>query len=616
MVEAAHLDRAVRDESPPTAGAPESDAAPRAETGDTAQPHPQWQQAVTAARVLAVAGPELGGIRLRARAGPVRDAWLAMFRALVPADAAWLRVAPPVAADALLGGVDLAASLTAGEPVETDGLLARAHGGVLTLAMAERLDGDAAAIIASALEDGFAASRSGTRHPARFCLVALDEGAEADEHLPHPLHQRLALDVDLDAVSWRDCAMEIPCPASVDADRRSVTLDPEIALELCRIGQALGGGSIRADLHLHRVARIVAALAGRETVSREDAAMAARLCLGLKPSPPQEQPPDAEEPAPDNEEPPEQDEPDDNAEERDITLDELAEILVASVAMAGSGVEGLAEVSAAARRRGKAGGRGGAAKTKSRRGRPCGIASSPPLPGARPDIVATLRAAAPWQKLRRQAAGANAAGQRGIIVLPGDFRYRRHRDHAESTAIFVVDASGSTALERLGEAKGAIELLLADCYVRRDSVAMIAFRGEAAEIMLAPTRSLVRAKRGLSGLPGGGGTPLASGIANAIALAGQVERHGASPLIVFLTDGKANVALDGAGDRERAREEAHRLARQNAALGYRTLFIDIARRPRDAAREIAEAMGAEYRLLPNANAAAVSQLVGQHMQAA
>ena len=93
-----------------------------------------------------------------------------------------------------------------------------------------------------------------------------------------------------------------------------------------------------------------------------------------------------------------------------------------------------------------------------------------------------------------------------------DFRMTRFQQRTRTTTIFVVDASGSSALNRLAEAKGAVELLLADCYVRRDQVALLAFRGKEAELLLPPTRSLVRAKRSLAGLPGGGGTPLAAGI--------------------------------------------------------------------------------------------------------
>jgi magnesium chelatase subunit D len=117
-----------------------------------------------------------------------------------------------------------------------------------------------------------------------------------------------------------------------------------------------------------------------------------------------------------------------------------------------------------------------------------------------------------------------------VLVRRDDFRVQRLRERRETTTVFVVDASGSAALHRLAEAKGAIELLLAECYVRRDRVALIAFRGRpgaaGAELLLPPTRSLVRAKRSLADLPGGGGTPLAHGLDAARALAEDVSRRG------------------------------------------------------------------------------------------
>jgi magnesium chelatase subunit D len=149
-------------------------------------------------------------------------------------------------------------------------------------------------------------------------------------------------------------------------------------------------------------------------------------------------------------------------------------------------------------------------------------------------------------------------------------------------------------MERLAEAKGAIELLLGDCYVRRDQVALISFRGLSAETLLEPTRSLVRAKRSLTGLPGGGPTPLAGAIRRSLEIAGMVQRRGQSPLIVYLTDGSGNIALDGGADRARAGDDAQMLARQGAALGYRSILIDISRRPREATRDLARSMQAQY----------------------
>ena len=183
-----------------------------------------------------------------------------------------------------------------------------------------------------------------------------------------------------------------------------------------------------------------------------------------------------------------------------------------------------------------------------------------------------------------------------------DFRVTRYRQRSETTTIFVVDASGSAALHRLAEAKGAVELLLADCYVRRDQVALIAFRGAAAELLLPPTRSLVRAKRNIAALPGGGGTPLASAIDAAALLAEQIQRRGGTPGLVFLTDGRANIARDGTQGRDRANSEALAAAPRLRLLRAPTLLIDTSPRPNPAAAGLAAAMGATYLPMPHARA--------------
>ena len=145
--------------------------------------------------------------------------------------------------------------------------------------------------------------------------------------------------------------------------------------------------------------------------------------------------------------------------------------------------------------------------------------------------------------------------------------------------------------------------------MRRDRVALIAFRGRTAEMLLPPTRSLARAKRGLAGLPGGGGTPLASGIDAATALAEAVRRRGETPTIVMLTDGRANVARDGAPGRSRAEEEALAAARTLAGGQFAVLFVDTSPRAQPQAQKLAVEMRARYLALPHAGAAAISQAV-------
>jgi magnesium chelatase subunit D len=198
---------------------------------------------------------------------------------------------------------------------------------------------------------------------------------------------------------------------------------------------------------------------------------------------------------------------------------------------------------------------------------------------------------------------------RRLEVRGDDFHVTRFKQRTGTTTIFVVDASGSSALHRLAEVKGAVELLLADCYVRRDSVALLSFRGRGAELLLPPTRSLVRAKRSLAGLPGGGGTPLAAGIDAAASLADAVRRRGQTPVVVLFTDGRANIAADGTGGRAQAEAEARVAAKSMRVAGFTVLLVDTSPRPQEAARQLAAEMGASYLPLPHAGSAAITGAV-------
>jgi magnesium chelatase subunit D len=254
-------------------------------------------------------------------------------------------------------------------------------------------------------------------------------------------------------------------------------------------------------------------------------------------------------------------------------------------------------------------GKSGAIQRSKLRGRPLGARRGDPRSGARLSLIDTLRAAAPWQGVRRRQAGDSTAR---VLVERDDFHVVRFKQRAETTTIFVVDASGSAALHRLAEAKGAVELLLADCYVRRDQVALIAFRGEGAELLLPPTRSLVRAKRSLAALPGGGGTPLAAGIDAAAALCELVLRRGGTPTVVCLTDGRANVGRHGTKGREQALTDALDSAVALRVSGVRSIVIDTSPRPHASAERLADALQGTYLPLPHADAAKLSDAV-QHV---
>jgi magnesium chelatase subunit D len=195
------------------------------------------------------------------------------------------------------------------------------------------------------------------------------------------------------------------------------------------------------------------------------------------------------------------------------------------------------------------------------------------------------------------------------LIQKDDIRLTRFKSRTGTTTIFVVDASGSSALQRLAEVKGAVELLLADCYIRRDEVALIAFRGHSAELILPPTRSLARAKRSLAALPGGGGTPLSAAIVAATELALAVRAKGQAPTIVLMTDGRANVAKAPDGGRAAAEAEALAAARQLGLSGIPVVLVDSSPRPQANAGRLAEAMHARYVALPHADAARLSRAV-------
>ncbi|MFW5655574.1 MAG: VWA domain-containing protein, partial [Roseicyclus sp.] len=221
------------------------------------------------------------------------------------------------------------------------------------------------------------------------------------------------------------------------------------------------------------------------------------------------------------------------------------------------------------------------------------------------DLVATLRAAAPWQPLRRKATGEEGR----LHVRLSDIRVRQFEERSDRAIIFVVDASGSAALARLAEAKGAVELLLGEAYSRRDHVALVAFRGEGADVLLPPTRSLVQTKRRLGQLPGGGGTPLAAGLKAALELADLAQSKGMTPSIAPLTDGRANVDLTGVADRTQAAEDARAMARAIRARGLPGLVIDTGLRPTRGLGDLAREMRVPYLPLPRADARALSAAV-------
>lgn len=572
-----------------------------------------------AAALLATDPVGLGGLRLRSGAGPARDAWVEAFRALLPPGTPWSRMPLHIGDDRLLGGLDLGATLAQRRPVLEWGLLARTHGGVLVVPMAERLTPGTATRLNAALDqrevvlhrEGFSSTR-----PVALSLLVLDEG-EDDEAPPAPLCERLGLAVDLQAPSPEGVdglpAHDAAAVAAARGRLPAVTLSDDQHEALVGAAAAFGVASLRGDLFAARAARAAAALAGRSAVADDDLALAVQLVLVPRatrlPAPPADD--EAEPP-----QPPPDDRPDDDRDDgqkppeppSQEEVQALAERVIAAVLS--SLPHGLLEQLRSGppqRSRSDFAGRRGARAAARMRGRVVGVRAGTPRDGARLALIDTLRTAAPWQRLRR---AQRPPGQEvRVEVRRDDLRVTRHEQQRTTTTLFVVDASGSAALHRMAEAKGAVELLLADCYARRDRVALVAFRGQGAQLLLPPTRSLVRARRCLAALPGGGGTPVAAGLDLAREVVEAAQHGGSTPLLVLLTDGRANVGRDGQGGREKALDDALAAARAIAMTECAALLIDTAPQPAPAARRIAEAMRARYLALPHAAAGTVSAAV-------
>jgi magnesium chelatase subunit D len=563
--------------------------------------------AAGAAALFAVDPCGLGGVWLRSPAQPARDSWLRVLRESLPAQTPWRRMPSNIPPDRLLGDLDLAATLKAARPVAERGALASADGGLVVIAMAERLSAHTASLINGVLDSGqVRVPRSGVmiEHRARIGIVALDESEAGEDAMPASLVDRLAIALDLRELDPRARFQSVYDRAGIAAARRSlphVRASREIMQTLCSVCAALGVTSPRIAWLALQAAKAAAALEGRADVSADDATLAAQLVIAARAVQlPSEAMPQDESSV---------QAPADQSQRAADTSDESpgtpssdsveARVLAAAHAAIPRGLLVKLESAHAQRSRSIAAGRAGGLRAGGRRGRPSGSRAASGR--GRLHLIDTLRAAAPWQRLR-----GGGSGER-VHILPQDLREQRFKVRSPTLTIFAVDASGSAALNRLAEAKGAVEMMLAECYIRRDTVAVLAFRKTSAELVLPPTRSLVRAKRCLAGLPGGGGTPLAAALASVAALASQARRRGETPTIVVLTDGRANIARGGAQGRERAHADA--LAAARSLPPCDALFIDSSPRPNPLARQIADAMQARYVALPHPGAGQLSGVV-------
>lgn len=576
------------------------------------------------ALMMLAVDPGLRGIALAAPAGSGKSALLQGMRELQP-DLPWVELPLGCDSEALLGGLDLEATLNQGRRVIRAGALARAHGGFLLAESCNLMDDGSANTLLGALEDGVVRiEREGLslRSPAEFRLLTSFDPAEGAPRAH--LLDRLGMVVMMptirasearasivrrhlqpDTETWRDEAQLLR--GLIESAREQLPLiklsDPQ-RRELIRMADALGVQGHRADLFAIRVARASAALGLRDEVQREDLELAARLVLLPRatrhPDTTQSAPP-PEPPAADSPPPPEasnENEPDSDSLPSEDQL-ELAEEVLESLAV--DLPDALSSLSFARQRSGRSGSRG---TTSGQRGRH--ISSVPGLPrGQRLDVIATLRAAARWQRVRTRR-------RHGIALTSDDFRVKKYRSKAGALFIFAVDASGSMALNRMRQAKGAVHALLEQAYVNRDRVALLAFRGHEANLLLPPTGSVELLRRAVDQLPTGGGTPIAASLVASLEVADQAKRRGFGNIVlVLLTDGRANVGLKT--ERAGVDAEVKQLAHAVAATGIRSLVIDTQRSflSQGNATQLARALAGDYLYLPNAQGTAIAAAARQ-----
>ena len=590
-----------------------------------------WNDALTSLQLLQIDPSGFGGIWLRAPFGPVRERWL---RHLLASGLNTVKVPGSVDMERLLGGIDLSLTLQTGSLHMQSGLLQQADQGVVCISMAERFPDALMAPMTQAMDtqslpplrmsDG---SESAPR--TQFGVVALDESMDDEPPIGKSLQERLGLWFDLQALAPSDVpelefsqlnqgnasdqALDIRISAEKLLQARQllphIQWSDDQALAVCATALGLGIDSLRAPTLALRVACCHAALNMRSRVSDEDLEFAARRVLAPRatrwPAPAEQQS------SPDTSQEAEQEPPDQQAQQDPPPADQssqdepptdspsaedLQEMMIAS-ALASLPPKLLDSLlTKPGSSQGNSSGRSGQFRSGMQRGRPL-----PPRPGrpaghARLHVLATLRAAAPKQKLR------SGTSQGRVAIRSEDFHVHRFQQNSASCMILALDASGSAALQRLAEAKGAVELLLQQSYARRDSVCIVAFRGAKAQLLLPMTRSLVRAKRAMTGLPGGGGTPLALALKMACEQSIQLQRQGVTPILVVLSDGRANVSLQGLGGRVQAQADALLWVQQWRQTGHRSLWIDTSIQPDPQVQNLADAMGASYMPMPQVQA--------------
>ena len=578
------------------------------------------QAAHEALQLLAV-DPRLGGVAIGAAVGSGKSSVARSSMTLFGPTAPFVELPLGSDEEALLGGIDIEATLRTGRRTIRHGLLQRANGGVLYVDALNLIADSVVNILLGVLDSGvIRLEREGISQQidSTFRVIGTYDPQEGlpRRHLldrmgllvlmpPHTStderQQVLRHHLSPDLAHWHELdVLEAELVAEARALLHSVTITPAQQQQLVSLALRAGVEGQRVDLFAVATACAAAALDLRASVSHDDLEAAARLVImpratrdvaDEQPMPPPPPPPPAPAEAQADENNDGDSTPPEVESELQVPDEEVLEALTCEVPIQ------LADLPFRTIRRGRSGSRGAVSGTRGRH-----IRSTPGNPRrARIDIPATLRSAAPWQPLRQA-----ASAERHLSLRVDDIRVKQYRSKAGVLFCFVVDASGSMALNRMRQAKGAVQHLLQQAYVHRDRVALLAFRGSSCELLLPPSQSVELARRALDVLPTGGTTPLAAALLSTIDVAAQARSRGIMQCVaLFLTDGRGNVSLQRSHD---VAEEVQVLANAVVAAGIKSVVIDTQRNylSRGEGRKLAELLQGEYVYLPQATGADIA----------
>ncbi len=593
------------------------------------------------ALMLLAVDPSLGGVVIPSAVGSGKSTLARAFADILPEGTPFVELPLNVTEDRLIGGVDLEATLAAGHRVVQHGVLSKAHKGVLYVDSLSLLDSSAVSHIMDAMSRGAViVEREGLSevHPADFMLVGTYDPSDGEVRMG--LLDRIGIIVPFTAQNDYRARKKIVSTVLGTRDREDtedelrmlrglieaarkqlahVAMTNEQIKGLIQTAMSLGVEGNRVDIFSIRCALASAALAQRTEVDDEDLKLAMKLVLVPRATrmpereaeqeeqqAPDEPPPQEENEAEDEEAP--ADTPDSDAdEEQEETPDMIEELMMD--AMETELPDNILNISLASKKKAKSGSRGEA--LNSRRGRFV-RAQEGEMKSGKVALIPTLISAAPWQTTRKAEKAKKGIKTGALVINKEDVKIKRFRDKSGTLFVFMVDASGSMALNRMRQAKGAVASLLQNAYVHRDQVALISFRGKQAQLLLPPSQSVDRAKRELDVLPTGGGTPLASALMTGWDTAKQARTKGVSQIMfVMITDGRGNIPLRAAYEpnaekapKEELEKEIEALALSIQADGVASIVIDTQMNylSRGEAPKLASKLGGRYFYLPNAKA--------------